>query len=196
MAHKTFISYKYTDVVENKGYYNLRDRIIRALGDDANYYKGENSASPNLNDLKTSTIRKKLSDMIYDTSVLIVILSPNMTQSEWMEWELNYALRNQTRNDRTSHPNGVIAVVQKQETYNYFSDGYYWLKDWQGNWDLSKTFSLIKSNQNNKMISAPYYLSENYIDIITEEAFMRNPSKYIEAAYLKSQNIDYYNKGT
>lgn len=130
--------------------------------------------------------------MIYDTSVLIVILSPNMTQSEWMEWELNYALRNQTRNDRTSHPNGVIAVVQKQETYSYFSDGYYWLKDWQGNWDLSKTFSLIKSNQNNKMISAPYYLSENYIDIITEEAFMRNPSKYIEAAYLKSQNIDYY----
>lgn len=50
MAHKTFISYKYTDVVENKGYYNLRDRIIRALGDDAKYYKGENSASPNLND--------------------------------------------------------------------------------------------------------------------------------------------------
>ncbi len=26
MAHKTFISYKYRDVVEDKEYYNLRDR--------------------------------------------------------------------------------------------------------------------------------------------------------------------------
>ena len=39
MAHKTFISYKYS---ESK---DLRDRIIDALGDDATYYKGETSDS-------------------------------------------------------------------------------------------------------------------------------------------------------
>lgn len=29
MARKTFISYKYTDVVEGKGTNNLRDKIIK-----------------------------------------------------------------------------------------------------------------------------------------------------------------------
>ena len=40
MAHKTFISYKYSEAQ------NLRDRIIKALGDDASYYQGETSESP------------------------------------------------------------------------------------------------------------------------------------------------------
>lgn len=40
MAHKTFISYKYSEAQR------LRDDIIAALGDDATYYKGETSDSP------------------------------------------------------------------------------------------------------------------------------------------------------
>ncbi len=47
MAHKTFISYKYSEAQ------NLRDRIIKALGDDASYYKGETSDSPDLTDTST-----------------------------------------------------------------------------------------------------------------------------------------------
>ena len=35
MAHKTFISYKYSEAQ------NLRDRIIKALGDDASYRSEE-----------------------------------------------------------------------------------------------------------------------------------------------------------
>lgn len=34
MARKTFISYKYSDAKE------VRNRIIKALGEDAAYYKG------------------------------------------------------------------------------------------------------------------------------------------------------------
>lgn len=78
MAHKTFISYKYS---ESR---NLRDRIIYALGSDASYYTGETSESPDMSDLKTETIRKKLSDMIYATSVTIVIISPHMKESKWI----------------------------------------------------------------------------------------------------------------
>ena len=37
-----------------------------------------------------------------------------------------------------------------------------------------------------------YLLSNNYIDIVTEDDFLRNPSKYIEEAYQKSKNIDSY----
>ena len=76
MAHKTFISYKYSEARE------LRDRIINALGDDATYYKGENSESPDLTDTSTENIKKVLKDMMYDTSVTIVILSPNMKESK------------------------------------------------------------------------------------------------------------------
>ena len=52
MAHKTFISYKYSEAQ------NLRDRIIKALGDDASYYKGETSDSPDLTDTSTENIKK------------------------------------------------------------------------------------------------------------------------------------------
>ena len=48
MAHKTFISYKYSEAQE------LRDRIIKAFGDDASYYQGETSASPDLTDTSVS----------------------------------------------------------------------------------------------------------------------------------------------
>lgn len=44
MAHKTFISYKYSEARD------LRDRIIEALGEDATYYKGETSDSLDLSD--------------------------------------------------------------------------------------------------------------------------------------------------
>ena len=40
MAHKTCISYKYSESQE------LRDRIIQAMGSDAAYYTGETSESP------------------------------------------------------------------------------------------------------------------------------------------------------
>ena len=45
---------------------------------------------------------------------------------------------------------------------------------------------------NNKKSYAAYSLSNNYIDIVTEDDFLRNPSKYIEEAYQKSKNIDSY----
>ena len=109
MAHKTFISYKYSEAQD------LRDRIINALGEDASYYKGETSDSPDLTDTSTENIKKVLRDMMYDTSVTIVIISPNMRQSKWIDWEIEYCLKNNTRKDRTSHTNGVVGVIMKQD---------------------------------------------------------------------------------
>ena len=57
MAHKTFISYKYSEARE------LRDEIIKALGDDANYYQGETSESPDLSDTSTENIKKNQSEL-------------------------------------------------------------------------------------------------------------------------------------
>ena len=77
MSHKTFISYKWSEAQD------LRDDIIKALGDDATYYKGETSDSPDLTDTSTENIKKNLRDMMYDTSVTIVIISPNIKKSKY-----------------------------------------------------------------------------------------------------------------
>ena len=91
MAHKTFISYKYSEAQ------GLRDDIIKKLGDDASYYKGETSESPDLTDTSTENIKKNLTDMMYDTSVTIVIISPNMKKSKWIDWEIEYHRRSEER---------------------------------------------------------------------------------------------------
>ena len=196
MAHKTFISYKYSESL------SLRDKIIKKLGEDATYYKGETSDSPDLTDYTTDTIRKNLADMIYDTTVMIVIVSPNMRQSKWMEWEIKYALREQTRNGRTSHADGVICVVKKNEFYEKQGlDPYSWAKLYGYNWDTSKLFNILSSNRNNKkswlhsdLTDRTVYdkLSIHYVDIVTEDEFLKNPNKYIDDAFNKSQNLGSY----
>ncbi len=108
MARKTFISYKYSESKE------LRDKILDALGEDARYYKGETSESPDRTDQTTDTIKNALKNMIYQTSVLVVIASPDMNSSNWIEWEIKYALRSQKRGDTTSQPNGVVVVIKEE----------------------------------------------------------------------------------
>ena len=97
MAHKTFISYKYSEAQE------LRDKIIKSLGDDATYYKGERSDSPDLTDTSTENIKIALKNMMYDTSVTIVIISPNMKNSKWIDWEVEYSLKNIQRKNHSGH---------------------------------------------------------------------------------------------
>ena len=46
------------------------------MGDDASYYQGETCDSPDLTDKSTEHMRKKLRDIMYDTPVTIVIISP------------------------------------------------------------------------------------------------------------------------
>lgn len=192
MAHKTFISYKYSDVVEDRGNNNLRDRIISKLGVNAQFYRGENGFTKDISSYSANYIKETLKDKLYDTSVTIVILSPNMKLSDWIEWELEYSLRNVTRGDRTSRPNGIVAVVQKQPTYGY-GDGYSWLKNHDESWNTYILFSVIKNNRNNRKYYAPSNLPKDYIDIITEDAFLRDPNKYIDEAFYKCQNSSSYN---
>lgn len=191
MARKTFISYKYSDVVAGKAR-NLRDRIIAKLGEDAKFYRGEDGYTKDLSSYSAPYIKETLKKMIRDTSVTILILSPNMKLSQWMNWELSYSLSEITRNGRISHSNGVIAVVQKREIYG-FGSGYDWFMSWNGGWDMNKAFELVRANHGNKKLYAPTSFSSNYIDIVSEDKFLRDPNKYIEEAYEKSQNINYYN---
>lgn len=192
MAHKTFISYKYSEAQR------LRDDIIDALGDDAIYYKGETSDSPDLTGTSTENIKKNLRDMMYDTSVTIVIISPNMKQSKWIDWEIEYCLKNNTRKGRTSHTNGVVGVIMK------YNGGYSWFKNITTNDDgcssssykTDLVYDIINKNRFNqnptvyscdvcKTVNA---LTGSYIAYVEEETFLANPTKYIDNAYDKSEN--------
>ena len=192
MAHKTFISYKYSEAQK------LRDDIIKALGEDATYYKGETSDSPDLTDTSTENIKKNLKDMMYDTSVTIVIWSPNMKQSKWIDWEIEYCLKNISRKDRTSHTNGVVGVIQKVD------NSYNWLKystqeddgHTTSNYHTEKLFDIINNNRFNQepkeyicdKCKTFDRLTGSYIAFVTEEEFLANPQKYINNAYDKSEN--------
>lgn len=192
MSHKTFISYKYSEAR------NLRDSIIDALGDDAIYYQGETSSSPDLSDTSTENIKKNLTDMMYDTSVTIVIISPNMKDSNWIDWEIEYSLKNKTRKGRTSHTNGVVGVIMK------YNGGYSWLKTTStkgdgcttSSYDESKVYPIINNNrfnQNPKKYSCNACktvdaLTGSYIAYVEEETFLSDPQKYIDNAYDKSEN--------
>ncbi len=106
MPRKTFISYKYSEAQ------TVRDDILKALGPDATYYQGETSDSPDFTDTSTENIKKTLTDMMHDTSVTIVVVSPNIKQSKWVDWEIEYSLKEISRKGRTSKTNGVIGVIQ------------------------------------------------------------------------------------
>jgi hypothetical protein len=196
MARKTFISYKYNEAR------NLRDAIVRALGNDAVYYQGETSDSPDLTDFSTETIKRNLRDMMYNTSVTIVIISPNMIKSKWIDWEIEYCLHEYRRKDRVSLTNGVVGVIMK---VNGSTD---WLKhysyDIHGN-DIVQfkneyLYPIIYKNHYNSYpplkhcndCSTYDFLNGSYITMVDEEVFLNNPSFYIENAYSKSEDISNY----
>mgnify|MGYP003314736443 CR=1 FL=1 len=196
MIHNTFISYKYSEARD------LRDRIIDSLGSEyAKYYRGEDGFTDDMSSLKAETIKKKLSDMMYDTSVTIVILSPNMKESKWIGWEVEYCLKHETRQNRTSHTNGLVGVIMK------VNGNYNWLKNEMSNchgttvvgYNTSKLLEIINKNHFNSNPAIWHcdkcktYDSEygSYIEYVEEDRFLENPIIYIDRAYEKSENDGY-----
>ena len=191
MARKTFISYKYSEARD------LRDEILEAIGDDATYYQGETANSPDLTDTTTECIKKNLTDMMYDTSVTIVVVSPNIKASKWIDWEIEYSLKEISRKGRTSKTNGVVGVIQK------VNGGYDWLitksKKDDGCTvrviDDSKLYKIINKNRYNRSDHAYAcdkcktfsQLDGSYISLVDEVDFLSDPDQYIENAYEKSE---------
>lgn len=196
MANKTFIAYKYS---EARG---LRDDIIEALGDDASYYQGETRESPDLTDTTTENIKKNLRDMIYGTSVTIVVISPNLKASKWIDWEIEYSLKEISREGRTSSTNGIVGVIMKHNgNYDWliseseYSDG---CKPRMV--DSAKLYGIINKNRFN-LIEPKYIcdkcktvdqLSGSYISLVEEDKFLANPAKYIENSFEKSKEVESY----
>lgn len=197
MARETFIAYKYSEAQD------LRDEIIEQLGPDASYYRGETEESPDLTGTTAENIKENLKNMIFGTSVTIVIISPNLKKSKWVDWEIEYSLKEYKRGNTTSRTSGIIGVIMK------VNDSYDWLISSSQNADGCSTrsidksllYDLINDNRFNLNTDEKYFcptcktfdqLNGSYISLIEQDRFLTNPQHFIENAFKKSKEINNY----
>ncbi len=216
---KVFVSYKYSDSsvqsLDGQPYSTVRDYVDK-LEDilQNNIYKGEHDGE-DLSELSQETIKQKLSDRLYDSSITIVCISPDMRdpgkpeKDQWIPWEVSYSLRETTRRDsqgrpRKSHANGLIALVLPDANGSY---GYYLASRncCTSGCTLHKTdrlFSIIASNKFNKISSSGSTCPSgsvvwngecSYIEAVKWCDFVVCPDLYIERASDRRERIEEFN---
>lgn len=184
MGRKIFVSYKYADEnvypVPNVSDYRPKARdyvtwLERKFSDRTDHiYKGEHD-NEDLSDRPDDYIWAKLKDKIYDSTISIVLISPNMKEaykwdkSQWIPWEIAYSVRETTRNDYTSHANAVLGVVlpDKYNRYDYYAS--------------SRMFKILEEN-----------IKIGYIPIVKWEDFKYNCDAYLNRAFQAQKNVPQY----
>ena len=180
MGKKIFVSYKYKDsdvqTIPNVtpptwpcDYVEYLHKYILSTDD---IYKGE-KGDDDLSGYSEEYIWNHLKDKIYDSSITIVLISPNMKEpyrherSQWIPWEIHYSLRETTRKDYTSHNNAILAVVlpDKQGSYQYYNK--------------NNLFRILRQNIDN-----------GYIYVCRWEDFKLFPSYYINLAEKSKQDTN------
>ena len=193
MGREVFVSYKYSDAA------NTRDKLHLKLGKEGHFYNGEKGYSP-LN-LANSTIKEYLKDMIFNTSVTVVVISPNVKYSDWVDWEIRYSLREQKRQGITSHRNGIVCVVQNnRDSYGNLNTN--WAREFSGKYmqyifpkviveNLQETFPDIFEIYLNRINGRPNKVKKDYCVLASESSFMLDPSDYIEEAYKRAHDVTF-----
>lgn len=173
MGHKIFVSYKYRDrdvaplpdVISFtwcRDYVDFIEKNI--LPKDNHIYKGEDN-SEDLSDKSENYIWNHLKDKMYDSTVTLVLLSPNMKEagkwqrSQWIPWEISFSLRETTRNGRTSQRNAILGIILPNAKGSY---------SW---YDKNNLFPILKSNIDN-----------GYINVVRWDNFLKNPDLFITLA--------------
>ena len=114
------------ELVDQEG--NYVDYIKNKVLCDDDIYKGENS-DEDISLWSEDAIWNHLKNKIYDSTLTIVLISPNMKEtgkwqrSQWIPWEISFSVRETTRNNRTSHRNALLVVIlpDKSGSYDYYN---------------------------------------------------------------------------
>lgn len=227
MGRKIFVSYKYGDSnvyplawVNAQPFNDLlggyRQTKVRhyvdelqsllAYGDHIN--KGEND-NESLEGFKDSTIASKLRDKIYDSSITLVMISPNMKDpyilesEQWMPWEISYSLKEHSRNGRTSQTNAMMAIVlpDKTNSHSYFMTSMNCCIPGCANYQTASLFSVLQKNMFNRKVpniiscgyGAAIHSGEfSYIPVVLWYDFKKDISGNLERAIRINENINDY----
>lgn len=143
----------YVDYIKNK-----------VLCDD-DIYKGENS-DEDISSWSEDAIWNHLKNKIYDSTLTIVLISPNMKEtgkwqrSQWIPWEISFSVRETTRNNRTSHRNALLGVIlpDKSGSYDYYNK--------------NNLFPILKSN-----------IENGYAYVVTWDDFLSYPQVDMNIAF-------------
>lgn len=218
MGHKIFISYKYSDSSvwrlagtpfgSTTTVRDYVDELQDELAAEDHINKGELDGE-DLSSFKDSTIQSKLRDKIYDSSVTIVLISPNMKEpvtpekDQWIPWEVSYSLRETTRNDRTSRRNGMLAVVLPDQNgnYDYMLEPRECCSSTCTLWHTDKLFRILGNNMFNRYNKTSSNCSKgsrvysgypSYIHLVRWDTFIDNINFWIELAEKIRDDQDAY----
>ncbi|WP_318492525.1 TIR domain-containing protein [Photobacterium leiognathi] len=219
MGRKIFVSYKYADTnVKDLPSVLFRKTKVRDyvtvlqekldIGDHIN--KGE-ADDENLSHFKDSTIESHLRNKIFDSSITIIMISPNMKSfhepesEQWIPWEISYSLRNTSKANSTSKPNALLAVVLPDinGSYDYFVRDNICTKCDCRTIFTDNVFDIIKKNMfnikqatfsscSNHSENTVYIGEFSYIKDVKWCDFIDNINLYLDAAVNISENINNY----
>lgn len=214
---KIFISYKYADsnvkplpghpwCTQVRHYVDyIQDYVIR---DHIN--KGEQDGE-DLSHFKNETIKSKLRAKIYDSSVTLVLISPEMKdkrmleRDQWIPWEISYSLRESMRNGRTSRTNGMLAVVlpDRRGAYEYFIEEHNCPYCDSTLYKTDTLFQILSANMFNRKTpvfsSCPCHVGQkpqvgyvSYIHVVKWDDFIKSPNEYIAIAQeIRDRKLEY-----
>ena len=220
MGKKIFVSYKYADnhvknlsISEDSTVRDYVTKFEEILDPSDNIYKGE-SDDEDLSDLSEDTIWEKLKDRIYDSSVTIVFISPEMKEwgkkeaDQWIPWEISYSLKEVSRKNKngdavTSRSNAMIAVVIPDEngSYSYYLENKNCCGESCVMHHTNKLFSIIRKNKFNLKESNSkncdsgetiWYGECSYIEAVKWKDFIEDYEVYIDRACKRQDNIEDY----
>lgn len=194
MKHNYFISYKYSDATI------LRDVINNKLKTLGHYNHGETNESEDLTGKSEEYIKSVLKDPFFNTTITIVVISPNMLESDYIPWEIEYSIKYATRENCSSHPNGIVAVImEKNNSCSWFMKSGIECIVNNDKYNLDYVPYIIRANRYNLLMSglsrieaSKKSLPVSYIDIIRQSDFLNNCNKYIDSAYDKSLHESHY----
>ena len=220
MGKKIFVSYKYADCsVENLSIFGnstVRDYVdlFEQKLDTSDYiYKGE-SDGEDLSCLSEDVIWESLKNRIYDSSVTVVFISPNMRETwksdrnQWIPWEISYSLKETSRRNKngdlvTSHTNAMLAVVlpDTSGSYTYYLEPKHCCINGCIMHHTNKLFTIIRKNMFNLKQPDNYVCnigdtvwrgSCSYIKAVRWDDFISGYRKHIDEACERQDNVERY----